>query len=91
MCYTKNIVQTLVLVYSICGRNTKMASDFDKSVYEDPNFAVISSFITNYAKYLQLPNISFKSLKLYIQDSDQGIVAHPFFRSVREVTSSLLF
>ena len=50
-----------------------MASEFEKNIYDDPNFAVISSFMINYAEYLQLPDVSFKSLKIYIQDCEKGI------------------
>ena len=50
-----------------------MATDKDKKlIYDEPNFAVVSSFISSYAKSLQCPNISFKALKTYIESTDKG-------------------
>ena len=50
-----------------------MAADGDtkalNSVHEDPNFAVICSFISRYGTLLGLPDISFDELEKWIDDT----------------------
>ena len=50
-----------------------MATEKDtRVIYDDPNFAVVASFIASHAKDLQCPNISFKALKTYIESTEKG-------------------
>ena len=49
-----------------------MASEKEGTVYDDPNFAVICSFMSSYAKDLQFPDISFNALKSYLGNTKTG-------------------
>lgn len=44
------------------------------SVHEDPNFAVICSFISRYGTLLGLPDISFDVLEKWIEDQRYSMI-----------------
>ena len=48
-----------------------MASETEKGIYDDPNFAIICSFLNNYGSILQFPDITFNALKSYIETSNR--------------------
>lgn len=49
-----------------------MASEFDASCENDPNFAVICAFMEKFGKQCGLPNIDFLELQQMLENSDEG-------------------
>ena len=45
--------------------------------HNDPNFAVICSFLDRYSEILALPNISYSELESWIEDTKRGVDGFP--------------
>lgn len=49
-----------------------MASEFDASCENDPNFAVICAFLEKFGKQCGLPSIDFLELQQMLENTDEG-------------------
>jgi len=49
-----------------------MAAALEGQCHQDPNFAVICSFLDKYGEMLGLPNISYVDLQHWIEDTKYG-------------------
>ena len=54
----------------------KMAASKSSAIHDDPNYAVICSFLDKYGDMLGISHISFSDLETSIDDSQHGVYSY---------------
>ena len=59
--------------------------------HNDPNFAVICSFLDRYCEHLALPSISYAELESWLEETKRGDLPFSLFSNFKSSNSKLFF